>query len=359
MGIFFSKPASQAQNSTQASLEQNSSHTIPSNLKIQYTTFEKEDLKILILGPGESGKSTYWRQLRNIYAGGLTKKEKMNLIPAIRINLIADIKTIIESSQTLMIQLSSSCANEVDLLQNIEISDTELTPDVAQAIAKVWSEPSAKIIYDQIHSSSLSDHSAYFLDSAARIASSDFMPDDRDVILSRIRTLGVNDIKFDVNGQKVLLVDVGGQRCERPKWKSVFQNVTAIIFVVSLSDFDQCMFENSEERRTTDSLELFKTTVNQPYFQSKPVYLILNKEDELKKKIKTSPDAFKSAYPGFTGDINNSQEVIEYIQNQYLALAENRGEGAEVTPFVTCAVDPEILKNSFEKLSRKLLNISE
>lgn len=35
------------------------------------------------------------------------------------------------------------------------------------------------------------------------------------------------------------LVDVGGQRNERKKWIHCFEKVTAIVFVVSLNEFDQ------------------------------------------------------------------------------------------------------------------------
>jgi hypothetical protein len=38
-------------------------------------------------------------------------------------------------------------------------------------------------------------------------------------------------------------VDVGGQRSERRKWIHCFQDVTAILFLVSLSGYDQCMVE--------------------------------------------------------------------------------------------------------------------
>lgn len=34
-------------------------------------------------------------------------------------------------------------------------------------------------------------------------------------------------------------MDVGGQRNERKKWIHCFENVTAIVFVVSLNEYDQ------------------------------------------------------------------------------------------------------------------------
>jgi hypothetical protein len=39
------------------------------------------------------------------------------------------------------------------------------------------------------------------------------------------------------------IVDVGGQRRERKKWIHCFENVTSIVFIAALSEYDQCLFE--------------------------------------------------------------------------------------------------------------------
>ena len=42
------------------------------------------------------------------------------------------------------------------------------------------------------------------------------------------------------------MVDVGGQKSERRKWIHCFQDVTSILFLVSLSGFDQCLVEDKD-----------------------------------------------------------------------------------------------------------------
>jgi hypothetical protein len=57
-------------------------------------------------------------------------------------------------------------------------------------------------------------------------------------------------IQFDVGqqGDQSLyifrLLDVGGQRKERKKWIHCFENVTAIIFCVAMSEYDQVLQED-------------------------------------------------------------------------------------------------------------------
>ena len=42
------------------------------------------------------------------------------------------------------------------------------------------------------------------------------------------------------------MVDVGGQRSERRKWIHCFENVTTIMFLVAISEYDQVLQEADE-----------------------------------------------------------------------------------------------------------------
>ena len=50
------------------------------------------------------------------------------------------------------------------------------------------------------------------------------------------------------------LFDVGGQRSERKKWIHCFEDVTAIIFCVAMSEYDQVLHE--DETTVSSSLKL-------------------------------------------------------------------------------------------------------
>ena len=44
------------------------------------------------------------------------------------------------------------------------------------------------------------------------------------------------------------MVDVGGQRSERRKWIHCFENVTSVMFLAALSEYDQTLHETNEVR---------------------------------------------------------------------------------------------------------------
>ena len=42
------------------------------------------------------------------------------------------------------------------------------------------------------------------------------------------------------------MFDVGGQRSERKKWIHCFENVNALMFLVAISGYDQCLAEDKD-----------------------------------------------------------------------------------------------------------------
>ena len=50
------------------------------------------------------------------------------------------------------------------------------------------------------------------------------------------------------------MFDVGGQRSERKKWIHCFEGVTAIIFIVAMSEYDLILAEDDEVVRSTHPL---------------------------------------------------------------------------------------------------------
>ena len=75
------------------------------------------------------------------------------------------------------------------------------------------------------------------------------MPTEQDIVRCRARTTGITETVFQLRDHEMLMVDVGGQKSERRKWIHCFQDVTSILFLVSLSGYDQCLVEDKDAVR--------------------------------------------------------------------------------------------------------------
>jgi len=95
------------------------------------------------------------------------------------------------------------------------------------------------------------------------------------------------------------MFDVGGQRSERKKWIHCFENVTAIIFLVAISAYDQVLVEDETVNRMQEALTLFDSICNSKWFVKTSIILFLNKIDIFKEKLLTSP--LNQFFPDFDG----------------------------------------------------------
>jgi len=56
--------------------------------------------------------------------------------------------------------------------------------------------------------------------------------------------MGITEMTFKVGELSYKLFNVGGQRSEWKKWIHCFMNVTALVFLVSLSECDQMLYKD-------------------------------------------------------------------------------------------------------------------
>ena len=59
---------------------------------------EKKKIKLLLLGAGESGKSTIFKQMRVLYGAPLTEQEKKEVTPIVYVNTISSMKLLVNQT---------------------------------------------------------------------------------------------------------------------------------------------------------------------------------------------------------------------------------------------------------------------
>jgi guanine nucleotide-binding protein G(i) subunit alpha len=123
--------------------------------------------------------------------------------------------------------------------------EADLLPrDVADAVRGLWRDPGVREAVRRSREFQLNDSAVYYFNSIDRMAAPGYLPTDQDILRSRVKTTGITETTFKVGDLTYKLFDVGGQRSERKKWIHCFENVTALVFLVSLSEYDQMLYED-------------------------------------------------------------------------------------------------------------------
>lgn len=124
-----------------------------------------------------------------------------------------------------------------------------------------------------------------------------------------MKTTGITETCFRIGELNYKLFDVGGQRSERKKWMHCFENVTAIVFLVAISEYDQVLVEDETMNRMQEALTLFDSICNSRWFVKTSIILFLNKIDLFKEKLPKSP--MGKYFPDYTGkNLENLGEII-------------------------------------------------
>lgn len=134
-----------------------------------------------------------------------------------------------------------------------------------------------------------------------RILSKNYIPTATDVLRARVRTNGIIETNFCINDTVITMLDLGGQRSQRKKWIFCFENVKAVLFVVSLSDYDMSLIEDPKMNRLEESFNLFSQIVNNRFFKESSFVLFLNKYDLFREKILYSGRHLRYYFSGYKG----------------------------------------------------------
>lgn len=202
----------------------------------------KEEIKLLLLGPGESGKSTIFKQMKILQkkdGGGFSKEELLSYKYIVYGNCVTQMKALVTACGKLEIKLSNE-ENEVraQRLTNAPPGGDSWSVELAQDIHALWADSGIQQAYEKRDSSfQLNDSSAYFFDNIQRFMEPSYIPSQSDVLRARVRSTGIEEAEFTFEDLQFRMADVGGQRSERRKWIHCFDGVTAVIFCASLSEY--------------------------------------------------------------------------------------------------------------------------
>ena len=314
----------------------------------------KKECKILLLGSGESGKSTIVKQMKIIHQNGFTEQELEEFRPIIYKNVLDSAHALIGAMRNLKIQ----CKNPANVAHAEKIMDFRIDPlntyaltdGIADSIHEFWQDPVIPQIMDK-HSSEfyLMDSASYFFTEVHRLAGQEYIPSETDVLRARIKSTGIVETRFTMGPLSIHMFDVGGQRSERKKWIHCFESVTSIIFCTALSEYDQVLLEEKNQNRMNESLVLFESVINSRWFLRTSIILFLNKIDVFRNKLPKVPlGKYFPEYMG-GGDIN---KAAKYILWRFMQANRAR---LSVYPHLTQATDTTNIRLVFAAVKETIL----
>jgi GTPase SAR1 family protein len=333
--------------------EKDRSRKIEQQLKKDKKLLDHE-IKLLLLGAGESGKSTIAKQMKIIYLKGFQDAERRPYKEIIFSNIIMSMRALVLAVERLGLEVSPENKDRARLFKsNTILFEQNVTDEIADAVKMLWNDQAVKNAYFNSSEFQLNDSASYFFDSMDRITSPDYLPNDQDILRSRARTTGITEITFGVQDVQFRMVDVGGQRSERKKWIHCFQEVTGLIFCVAMSEYDLKLYEDETVNRMHESIMLFDEICNCQWFNDTAVILFLNKSDLFKEKIKSVD--LNVCFPDYTGGCDYTK-AAQYISEKFAGL--NRNPDKQIFAHITCATDTDNIRFVFNAVREIVLRQS-
>eukprot|EP00038_Savillea_parva_P006801 m.165952 g.165952 ORF g.165952 m.165952 type:complete len:363 (-) comp12627_c0_seq1:81-1169(-) len=316
----------------------------------------RQTVKLLLLGAGESGKSTFVKQMKIIHGDGYTSEELLSYRKTVVDNLVQSMAAILEGMHSLKINLEEQHRKKevriiLECFHHMETDRTVLTPEIAAAVKELLKDTGVQEGLANSNKFQLNDSAKYYFNRVDEIAKPDYCPTQDDVLRSRVQTTGIVETQFRFKGMIFNVIDVGGQRSERRKWINCFDNVTAVLYCAALSGYDTMIRETADHEekvnRIHESLELFEGICNNKFFADTAIILFLNKTDLFAEKIQTSN--LSDYFPEYTGPPGEVKPAQDFILNMF--LGKNKSSARTVYHHYTCATDTANVNKVFDSVS--------
>lgn len=166
-----------------------------------------KDHKLLLLGAGSSGKSTFFKQLCQIHGNGFQQQDIDQARQNIYDCIIDQMKQLVEQCQENIKYQREHGVSEEDPFEYVldgEVGQAasdicsskiprggiDITPEIAKLITILWNDESIKHTFTSRTNLGVVDSAPHFFMDIDRIAEMNYTPTDEDILLVRIPTTG-------------------------------------------------------------------------------------------------------------------------------------------------------------------------
>lgn len=302
-------------------------------------------VKVLLLGSGDSGKSTILKQMRLIHSVPFNTQEVESYRQLVFSNITHGLKYLLDAMEDMNLEVSDENISHVRLVEDAQdLRDSQPFPiEYHEPLQKLWEDPNVQKCWDRGNEAAIPENLAYFFADLNRLFDPSYQPTEQDIVHTRARTIGITETRFQLREHEMLMVDVGGQKSERRKWIHCFQDVTSILFLVSLSGYDQCLIEDKDANQMQDAMTIWDSICHSQWFKSTSIILFLNKHDLFLNKIRYSD--IKNYFPDYDGEPGDAVVGCDYFKKRFARLAQKANQKErEIYIHITTATDTNMLR---------------
>eukprot|EP00075_Anas_platyrhynchos_P034416 XP_027323669.1 guanine nucleotide-binding protein G(t) subunit alpha-1-like [Anas platyrhynchos] len=372
-----SRRAAEARMGAGASAEEKHSRELEKKLK-EDAEKDARTVKLLLLGAGESGKSTIVKQMKIIHQDGYSLEECLEFIAIIYSNTLQSMLAIVRAMSTLNIQYGDS-ARQDDARKLLHLSDTieegTMPKEMSDIIGRLWKDAGIQACFDRASEYQLNDSAGYYLSDLERLVTPGYVPTEQDVLRSRVKTTGIIETQFsfkDLNFRlspvppvPARIIHQDGYSLEECLefiaiiYSNTLQSMLAIVRAMSTLNIQYGDSARQDDARKllhlSDTIEegtmpkemsdiigrLWKDAGIQACFDRASEYQL---NDSKIKKAHLS-----ICFPDYDGP-NTYEDAGNYIKLQFLELNMRR-DVKEIYSHMTCATDTENVKFVFDAVT--------
>jgi len=175
---------------------------------------QKVELKLLLLGAGESGKSTIFKQMQIIHNHGFTPEQRVSYTPIIRKHCVETFQDLVRGAQSLGL-LTPELEEKASAVL-VAIEQEGLGGQHVTTVTDLWKTENFQAAFAQRNQYQISDSAKYFLDHLEFVSAADYVPTYDDILQCRVRTTGVSEIHFNAGGAKFRFAFVKSSEITKP-----------------------------------------------------------------------------------------------------------------------------------------------
>jgi len=301
--------------------------------------------KILCLGVGGCGKTTFVKQIKIIHGENWSAEELDAYKRIIRGNYVNGLQEALQVASALGLKVATANVDHEKHIAALRARTVELTADLTQHIVALWNDPAVQDVLKN-HSEQLTiTNLPYFFQHIDNISKDDFSPSDEDILRCRQRTAGASSTTVYIEKNYFEFFDVGGQKPERAKWEAVIgdNKFSAVIYFVAADEFD-VEDEDKEFQRTKMEISRFifsEITNSKVLEQNVPIILFLNRQDLFVKRFNDPHgyQQFQATFPDFAGG-KEPESGLQFIKDQFVSTVHDLNYNP-IKCHNTCALDTE------------------